>query len=65
MKGDEQAAVILDGRVDGGRYPIRINLVAVGFVITLISWVIDENSVRSWGSSDNNAIHGVGLRLRS
>ncbi len=43
---------------------VGINFIAVGLVIALVPWVVDEYGIQCGRSTEDNAVHGVGLRFR-
>ena len=45
MEGDEEATIVLNCRVHRGWNPVKIDFVAVGFLISLIAWIVDEDGV--------------------
>ncbi len=45
VKGDEESAIIPYGWINQGRKAVRINSVAVWFVVSSISWVIDQDRI--------------------
>ena len=59
----EEAAIILDVRVNGAGDAVRIDGIAVELVEFLIAGVIDAKSIGSVGSTDDDAIHRVSLVL--
>jgi hypothetical protein len=58
-----EATIILDGWVCGTGKTVRIQMVAVWFVVLFISWVVNKESIQGWGMTNNNAVHCVGLML--
>jgi hypothetical protein len=61
VKGDEEATVILDCWIGGGGDAIRVQSVAVRFIIALVSRVVDQDSIRSGRATHDYTVHGVGL----
>ncbi len=45
MNGHEETAIVLDCGIHGRRDSIGVNFVAVGFVVPLVTWVVNEDSV--------------------
>ncbi len=45
VEQDEEATVILNYRIHQGRERVEINLLAVGFVIALVPWVVYEYGI--------------------
>jgi hypothetical protein len=62
-KAAEEATVIFDGWVCRTRKTLRIQAVAVWFIVLFISRVVHKESILCWGMTNNDAIHCVGLML--
>ena len=60
----EETTVIFNVRVNGTQKSIRVNAVAVRFVVLLGARVIEEEGIRCRGAANNDAIHSVGLMFR-
>ncbi len=57
----EETTVIFNIRINGTWKSIRVNAVAVGFVVLLGARVIDRKGIRCRGAANDDAIHSVGL----
>ena len=57
----EETTVIFNIRINGTWKSIRVNAVAVGFVVLLGARVIDKKGIRCRGAANDDAIHSVGL----
>jgi hypothetical protein len=62
-KAAEETTVILGIGVCQAWKAILINPITIGFVILLIPWIEDEESIRCWRAPNHNAIHLVGLKF--
>jgi hypothetical protein len=45
VERNKEAAIVLDCGIHRGGEAIGIDPVAVGFIITLIAWVVDEDGI--------------------
>ena len=63
IQGAEEATVILEGRIEGTRNPVWINLVTVGLVELLVARVVYQDSIGCGRSTDDDAVHRVCLVL--
>ena len=47
--------------VFGSREAVGVDSIAIGFVVLFVAWIIDKEGIRSRGTPNDNAIHGVSL----
>ncbi len=59
----EEAAVIVNVRIDQSRKAVRVNAITVQLVVLLVARAVYHESIQSGGSVNHNTIHGVGLVL--
>ncbi len=59
----EQTAVVLDRRIRRPQKTVRIETVAVRFIIFLVAGIIYQERVRRRRAADNNAVHRVSLMV--
>ena len=64
-EADEQTTVIFDGRINRTWEMIRVKTIAVGLVVLLVAWVINEESIGCWGLTNDDTIHCMSLMVRS
>ena len=65
MERAEETTVIINIRIHGAGKSIRVNAVAVGFVILLGVGVIDKKGIRCRGVANDDAIRSVGLMFQT
>jgi hypothetical protein len=61
IKRTEETTIVLEVPIDGSREAVGVDSIAIGFVVLFVAWIIDEEGIRSRGTPNDNAIHGVSL----
>jgi hypothetical protein len=65
IKVAEKTTVVFQVAIDGIREAVGVNVIAVGLIVLFVAWIVDQQSIGSGRTTNDNAIHGVGLMFRA